>query len=176
MASDFELGAEALVFDFEVGDALAGGGEEVGEFLLGVAGGDVLGAVPVEGFEGDRDGAFGRGFFGWVAQLGEERCGFGPFVDGGVAEDFEAGLVGVVHEEEGDAVVMEEVSGGDVLLVAAEVGEGEGAVVEDVEEAGVAATELHVGPSGFADSGHVEAVAGAEEGLLVWAQEVAWVT
>src|ERR1700685_3757513 len=45
----FQVGAEAFVFGFEVGDALAHGCGEPDDLLFGVAGGDVLGAVPVEG-------------------------------------------------------------------------------------------------------------------------------
>jgi hypothetical protein len=51
------LGAEVLVFGFEVGYALADGCGELDDLLLDVARGDVLGAVPVEGFDVDDDGA-----------------------------------------------------------------------------------------------------------------------
>jgi hypothetical protein len=69
----------------------------------------------------------------------------------------------VVHEEERGAVVGAEVAGGDVLAVAGDVGVGERAVVEDLEEAGGAAAELDVRPAGLADGGDVEAVAGGDE-------------
>ena len=106
------------------------------DLLFGVAGGDVLGAVPVEGFDVDDYGSLDGGFVCGGTELLDEGGGFGAFVDGGAAEDFETGLGGVVHEDEGYAVVVLEVAGGDVLLVAAKVGEGDGLVVEDVDEAG----------------------------------------
>ena len=90
-----------------------------------------------------------------------------------MAEDFEAGLGGVVDEDEGYAVVVEEVAGGDVLLVAAIVGEGDGAVVEDMDEARRAAAMLDVGPAGFAGRGHVEGVAGRYEVALGFGEAVA---
>ncbi len=61
----------------------------------------------------------------------------------------------------------------DVLLVAAEVGDAESRWIEDVDEAGLAAAMLDVGPASLADGGHVEAVAEADEGLLVGPEYVA---
>ena len=167
------MGAEAFVFGFEVGDALAHGGGERDDLLFGVAWGDVLGAVPVEGFDVDDDGSFDGSFVCGGVELLDEVGGFGAFVDGGAAEDFEAGLGGVVHEDEGYAVVVVEVAGGDVLLVAAEVGEGDGAVIEDVDEAGRAAAVLDVGPAGFAGGCHIERVAGGDEVALGFGEVVA---
>jgi hypothetical protein len=96
--------------------------------------------------------------------LCDEADGFGVvlgtrLMDLGAAEDLESRLVGVVHEEEGDAVVVVEVAEGDVLLVAAQVGKAEERWAEDVEEAGRPAAVLDVGPAGLGDGGHVEAVA-----------------
>ena len=104
-------------------------------------------------------------------------CGFAELrvvvlVDLGVAEDLEARLVGVVHEEECDAVVVGEIAERDVLLVAAEVGEGDEVGAKDVDEAGRAAAMLDVGPAGLGDGGHVEAVAEGDEVLLVRAELV----
>ena len=169
----FQLGAEAFVLGFEIGDALAHGGGERDDLLFGVAWGDELGTVPVEGFDVDDDGSFDGVFICGRAELGDEVGGFGAFVDGGAAQDFKAGLGGVVHEDKGYAVVVVEVAGGDVLLVAAEVGEGDGAIVEDVDEAGRAAAVLDVGPAGFAGGGHVEGVAGGDEVALGFCEAVA---
>ena len=96
-------------------------------------------------------------------------------MDGGAAQDLEAGLGGIVHEDEGYAVVVVQVAGGDVLLVAAEVGESDGAVVEDVDEAGRATAVLNVRPAGFAGGGHVEGVAGGYEVALGFGEAVAGV-
>ena len=40
-----------------------------------------------------------------------------------MAEDLETRLVGVVHEEEGDARIVLQISQADVLFVAAQIGE-----------------------------------------------------
>ncbi len=88
------------------------------------------------------------------------------------AEDLEARLVGVVHEEERDAVVVGEIAERDVLLVAAEISEADEIGAKDVDEAGRASAMLDVGPAGLGDGGHVEAVAESEEVLLVGAELV----
>jgi len=122
----------------------------------------------------NEDGSLGGSFLFGNAQAFEPLfCGGGVFENLGVAEDFEAGLVGVVHEEEGNAIVVKEIAGADVLHVAAEVGESESGVVDDAEKALGAAAVLDVGPAGFADGGHVEAVASADEVLLGGAEAVA---
>ena len=167
------MSTEAFVFGFQVDDALAHRCGERDDLIFRVAGSDVLGAVPVEGFDVDDDGSFDGAFVIGRAELLDEIGGFGAFVDGGAAEDFEAGLGGVVHENEGYAVVVVEVAGGDVLLVATEVGKGDGSVVEDVNEAGRAAAMLDVGPSGFAGGGHVKGVAGGDEVTLGFGEAVA---
>ena len=119
------------------------------------------------------DGSLDGGFVCGGVELLDEVSGFGAFVDGGAAQDFKAGLGGVVHEDEGYAVVVVEVAGGDVLLVATEVGEGDGTVIEDVDEAGRAAAVLDVRPAGFAGGGHVEGVAGGDEVALGFGEAVA---
>lgn len=74
---------------------------------------------------------------------------------------------GVVHEEQGDAVVGAQVAGGEVLAVAAHVGERQGVGVEYVDEAGRAAAVLSVGPAGLVDRREVEPVAGGDESASV---------
>ena len=64
---------------------------------------DVLGAVPVEGGEVDEDGAFGAGF--GVVLLTFQVRSFRPGDGFEVGENFEAGLVRVIHEEKGGTVV-----------------------------------------------------------------------
>ncbi len=124
------FGAGGGEFGAEIGYLLLEGfdsGEERGllELFDGPAPGDVLGAVPVEGGEVEDDYALGAGF-----AVDEELIfpggGFVPRDDFDVSQHFQAGLVGVVHEEEGRPVVGAEIAGGDVLAVAGDVGEGEG--------------------------------------------------
>src|ERR1700736_2617589 len=164
-----ELCTQTIDLIFKGANAL----EEVGllELFESPARGDVLRTVPIECGEVDPDGALGTGF-----QLDRKLvlplARFAPGDDLDVGEDFQAGLIRVVHEEEGGAVVGTKVAGGDVLAVADDVGVGEGAVVEDLEEAGGAPAELDVGPAGLADGGDVEAVAGGDELFFEFAEGV----
>jgi hypothetical protein len=134
--SGFSADAEALVLSFEELETLSHRGEEMGQLFFGVARGDVLLAVPVECFDVNDDGALGGSSFSWNAECFKHGCGIGvPFEDFGAAEDFESALGGIVHEEKGDAVVVFEVAAADVLLVATQVGEGDGLRIQDVQEA-----------------------------------------
>jgi len=65
-----------------------------------------------------------------------------------------------------------EISKTDVLLVAAQVCEAEEPGVDDTNEAFGAAAVLYVGPAGFADGSHVEAVAALDKVLLRWAETI----
>jgi hypothetical protein len=65
-----------------------------------------------------------------------------------------------------------EIAEADVLLVAAKVCEAEECVVDNANEAFGAAAMLYVGPAGFADRRHVEAVAALDEILLRWAETI----
>ena len=67
---------------------------------------------------------------------------------------------------------MGEIAEGDVLLVAAKVGEADEVGAKDVDESWRPAAMLDVGPAGLGDGGHVEAVAEGEELLLVVAEIV----
>jgi hypothetical protein len=167
-------GFKAFVFGLEVLEALSHGFQDSSELCLGVARGDVLGAVPVEGFDVNEDSPLGWGLFPGNFELADQPLGFrGALVNPGAAQDLEPGLVRVVHKEEGDAVVMLQVSNADVLLVAAQVGEANGALVEDVEKAFLASAVLDVRPTGFGRRGHVEAIALLQELLFVGAKAVA---
>ena len=128
----------------------------------------MLRTVPVEAFDVNEDGAFdnGSGFGGM--EFGDESDGFGVLlVNLRVAENLQAGLVGVIHEEEGDAAVVLEVAEGDVLLVATEIREADELRIQDLYEAGWTTAMLYVGPAGFADGGHVETVTEGQEVLFV---------
>lgn len=133
----------------------------------------MLAAVPVECLDMDDDGALGRSLFAGTTEGFEEPgCFIVSLDDAGATEDFEAALRWVVHEEERHAAVVLEVSAADVLLVSAQVSEGDGLGIKDVEKAFGSAAKLDVGPAGFRDRGHVKAIALAEEGLLFGAKMV----
>src|ERR1700746_3169085 len=97
-------------------EAFADGGERLFELFDGVTRGDVLWAVPVEAFDVDEDDALDNSGVIFGAERVDERGGFGVvLVDFDSSEDFEAGLVRVVHEEEGYTGVMLEIAEADVL-------------------------------------------------------------
>ncbi len=62
---------------------------------------------------------------------------------------------------------MLEIADTDVLFVAAQVGEGDGAIIEDMKESFRAATILDIGPAIFRGGRHVEAIAVFQKCLLV---------
>ena len=133
----------------------------------------MLGAVPVEAFDVDEDDSlYDVGLIGGAKGFDEGGSLGVVFVDFDAAEDFETRLVRVVHEEEGYAGIVVEVAEADVLLVAAEVCEAEEPGIDDANEALGSAAVLDVGPAGFADRGHIEAIAAFDEVLFGRAEEV----
>ena len=133
----------------------------------------MLRTVPVEGLDVDENDPLNDVGFAGGTEGFDEGWGFlVVLVDLDSAEDLEPGLVGIVHEEEGHVWIVFQVSQADVLLVAAQVCEAEETGVDDTNEAFGAAAMLYVGPTGFADGGHVEAVAALDEILLRWAETV----
>ena len=88
------------------------------------------------------------------------------------AEDLQAPPVGIVDQEQRDAVVGHQIADRHVLAVAAVIGEAERAVVEQLEKAGRSAAVLDVGPAGFRNGCHVEAVARRDERALAFAETV----
>src|SRR5262249_28605087 len=79
--------------------------------------------------------------------------------DAGTAPDLYPPPLGIVHQEEEGAVVAGEVAGGDVLPVAAVVGEGQRLVVEHVDEALRPAAMLDGGLALFADGREIGGIA-----------------
>jgi hypothetical protein len=67
---------------------------------------------------------------------------------------------------------MFEIAQADVLLVAAQICEADETWIDDANEAFGAAAVLHVGPAGFADGSHIEAVAALDEVLFRGAEAV----
>ncbi len=94
------------------------------------------------------------------------------FADLHTAEDLEPAPVREVHEDHRDAIVPGGVADGHVLAVAAEVGPGEGALVEHTQKARRTAARLNVMPARFADAREVEAVAGRDELALLGAEPI----
>ncbi len=81
--------------------------------------------------------------------------------------DFEARPMRIIHQEQAGPVVGRQVAGADVLAVSLVVGEGEGVLIDHLEEATRAAPMLHIRPAGFGYRRHIEAVACGDESRLV---------
>jgi hypothetical protein len=64
-------------------------------------------------------------------------------------------------------VIGREVARADVLAIAAIVREGQGAIVDQLEEAGRAAPVLYVRPTGFRHRCHVEAISVGDKGRFI---------
>ena len=123
---------------------------------------DVLGAVPVEGLDGDQQPSLGMSAVTREHEVVVQK-GIVALYDARTAEKLQPGLVQVVHEEQRHAVVIDHVADADVLAIAAEVGEADGLLIEDAHEAGRSAAVLDVGPTCFAHGRHVDAVASCDE-------------
>ena len=87
-------------------------------------------------------------------QFGAEGVAFGLSADDTrMADEFQPALVGVIHEDERDAIIPADIPDADILAVAAKIGEAEGSVIQHFEEARRAAAMLDIGPAGFRDAG-----------------------
>src|SRR5258708_16199074 len=162
-----KLIAQGCVFGFEGREFFADWGENLLQLLDGIARRDVLRTVPVEALDADEnDCLYDFGLVGGAEGFDEGWGFLVVLMDFHSAQDLEAGLVGVVHEEEGYARVVFQISQADVLFVAAKIREADERWVDDANEAFGAAAMLHVGPAGLADGSHVEAVAALDEVLL----------
>ena len=127
----------------------------------------MLRAIPVEGLDVDKNCSLDDGMRVRRAEGFDEGRRLGvALMDLNAAKDFEAGLVGIVHEEEGYTSVMLKITQTDILLVAAKVREADQPRIDDANETLWTTPVLHVGPAGLADRGHVEAVAALDEVLL----------
>src|ERR1700748_389823 len=104
------------------------------------------------------------------AERFDKRGCFGVvLVNFDAAEVLETGLIRIGHKEKSDTVVVFEIANTDVLSVAEQIVQSDKSRVDDANETFGAAAMLHVGPTGFADGGHIEAVAKSDEGLFGWA-------
>ena len=149
-------GGETGDFRFKLGDALSKLLDRWRELALGVARRDVLVAVHVPGFDLEDDRPLDFAGILRVAKLVEQ---FRIVVDNlGRAPELDALAIRVVHQEDKRFGIFRKVAEGDVLSIAAEVGEGERFFVEHFEEAGRAAAMLDVGLGIGAGGAEVEHV------------------
>jgi len=168
-----EFLAEPLVVLLQFLHALLDGREGILNLLGGESRHDVLRTIPVKGLDVNYEDALDGGL---VSRISES---LDPFPGRIALEDFcspqqlESRLRGIVDKDQCNAVIRRQIAAADVLLVSAKVGEGDGAVVDYLEEAGRAAAILNVRPARGADACYVEALALGQELLLLWAETVA---
>ena len=102
-----------------------------------------------------------------VGLLGRQPFGQRRVVDGvdhpRVPLQFQPRLAGIVHREDGHAVVPREVALGDVLPVAAIIRETDGVVVQNLQESARPAAMLDVGPAGLGHGTEIDAAAAFKE-------------
>ena len=112
---------------------------------------DVLRAVPVESLDGDPHRAFDPARVIQPRQLRRERRISAGVGHPHAAKDFQPSLMSIVRKKQGYPVVRSHIPGCHMLSVAAEISLIQRLVVEDTQEAGRAAAELHVRPAGLQD-------------------------
>ncbi len=112
---------------------------------------DVLRAVPVESLDGDPHRALDPARVIRHRQLRRERWIIAGVGHPHAAKDFQPSLMSKVRKKQGYPVVRSHFPGCQILSVAAEIGVIQHLVVEDAQEAGRAAAELHGGPAGLRD-------------------------
>src|ERR1700722_10092860 len=78
--------------------------------------------------------------------------------------------MGVVHEEQTDSIILQEIANRDILTVAAVIGKAERPCVQYFDKPCWAAPVLDVGPVGLTHRGHVEAVSYHDEVGLIGTQ------
>ena len=112
----------------------------------------MLRAIPVKGLDVDKNCSLDDGVRVRRAEGFDEGRRLGvALMDLNAAKDFEAGLVGVVHEEKGYTSVMLKIIQTDILLVAAKVREADERWVYYMDKTFGTAAMLHVRPAGLAD-------------------------
>ena len=115
-----------------------GGGDVLGEEHLR----DVLRAVRVVGLHAEHDGLLAAR----SVTLGQERRDAFVILDRARrAPDLHPPPIGIIHQKDHRLRIVGEIAGGDVLPVAAEIGEGERLVVDHAQETLWAAAVLDVG-------------------------------
>ena len=155
--------SQPFVLGFQLYNTLAYRRQSICKLGLTEAWRDVLRAVPVERLQVNKQGAFS---FRPVTGYGEAFREFGV-IDQVVRLDMPVHLQpsapGIVHEDQGGAVVGRQIANGNVLPVTPVVGECHGPVIQYVEKSGRSAAVLHIRPTVLRDGRHVEAVAGPDE-------------
>ena len=134
--------------------------------------GDVLRAVPIEGFQMQQEGSLGLSLVSGKSETSGEIGRGVEIARLHVRQNLETRAVRVIHQDQGDAIIGADIAQADVLPVAAKVGEAERLFVEDFEEAGRTAAMLHIRPARFRDARHIEAVASLDEGDFVFGESI----
>src|SRR6056297_3878559 len=103
---------------------------------------NVLRAVPVVGLDRYDDRAFRQGPVSVNTQVFDEFGIIGRIHNPGATPDLETAPVDVVHQDQRHTIVGVEIADTQILAVAAKISVGEGAIVENSDEASRATPEL----------------------------------
>ena len=90
----------------------------------------------------------------------------------GAAENFQALAPRIIHQEQCDAIVRGQISGGEQLPVAAEIRERERLRIEHAEKSARAAAMLDIGPPGFGNGREIERITFGDEGALIVGEQI----
>ena len=144
-----QLSFEAFVFSAQFGDFILDGCQDWLQFLQRQALGNMLRAVPVQGFDGYDNGPFRPGVVAFNVKLFDQRRIIFDVDQLGAAPDFQAAAVRVIHQDQRDPVIAGQIAGAHVLPVTLEIGVSDCVLVDDRQEPARPATELRIRPAGF---------------------------
>lgn len=148
---------------FQFGDARAQRRDGLLEFGGSVARRDVFGTVPIERHHLNLKNTLDDFLHRWVGEFlrkGGMLTGIKHF---GMAHDFQAHALWVIHQEQRRTVVVCEVAGGQHLAVASIIREGQTALARDFQKARPSAAMLDIRPAVRRDCRQIKTVARLDE-------------
>ena len=87
-------------------------------------------------------------------------------------QQFQSGLIRVIHKKQRYAIINLQITCADKLAVAAEIGKSESLLVYHANKSAWPTPMLHIGPPRFADRRHLETVACADKSLFAVSENV----
>src|SRR5262249_18446489 len=98
-----------------------------------------------------------------LGQLPDEFRVLAGILNACVAKDLQPRALRVVHEEQRNPIVGREIACGEHLALATKVAEAQRGRAEHTQESRLAATMLHIRPTGLRDRRNVKGIAGGNE-------------
>ncbi len=140
--------------------------------FLGIAWRNVLRTVPVIGLNMDHKDPLDNCVISCHPNAGHPRLSVFAFDDVRATKYFQTCLARIVNQNHCDPVVSQEISSADKLFVPSEIREGQGVIIDHLQETFGAAAMLDVRPPSGTDRRPVKAVALGQEFHLEWGEAV----